>query len=48
MFGGPIMQVGQEQLEVEHNLVLLQMTLPAEGIRVDGITTGFSLGQLGL
>ncbi len=43
MFGGPIVQAGQQQLQVEHNLVLLQMTLPAGGVSVDSITAGFSL-----
>ncbi len=37
MFGGPIVQVGQEQLQVEYNLIFLEMTLPAEGVSVDGL-----------
>jgi hypothetical protein len=48
MYPGPVVQVDQQQLEVEHDLVFLQQTFPAEGVSVDGIAGGLLLDQFGL
>ena len=48
MLCGPIVQVAEQYLEIEHDLVFLQMALPTEGFCVNGIACSLSLCELTL
>jgi len=43
--GYPIVQIGQQDLEVERDLILLQVALSAQGFGVNGIAGRKALGE---
>jgi hypothetical protein len=42
----PIMQVGEQDLQIEHDLVLFQATFSTKSLGINSISKGHSLGKL--
>jgi hypothetical protein len=42
----PVVQVAQENLQVQHDLVFLQVTFPAQGLRVNRVSCSRAFSEL--